>query len=275
MNKLPRQQFPNYSGDGIYLMDIVAIARNNWKTICLATALGFMAAALYVLITPKQYEAASQIQMGKVITIYNLNPVNVEEPNAFTARMNSSGSYSPAQMDSCGIANAIELQEILGKKIKWTLAKGILNAVELRVRDKKPDLALKCFSSIFDLIQTDQQKQAELYSAKAEARLIESQAILDARLKMVNQIDKSGSGITSAYILTLDQIRIYMEVMRVDRNIISFNKDNPPKLIAPINAGNEPVIPKKKIALLIGTFAGLLIGLMLSLLRAGLLKHAS
>jgi hypothetical protein len=272
MDKNSHQNFGGGSQDGLYLMDVIYFFRFYWKLIALLTLLGSVAALVYILITPKQYEGVVQIQMGRVITVYNLNPVNIEEPNAFIAKMNVSGSYSQEQVDACGATNAIEFQEMLGGKIKWSLPKGIMNAVELRVRDKSPGLVSQCLTSLVELVQAVQQKEASAYSSVAESRLIEYQALTDDKQKMINQIDKAGSGITSTYILTLDQIRFYMDTSRIDRNIISFNRDNPPKLIAPINVGNEPAIPKKKIALLIGAFGGLLVGLLTSLFRAGLLN---
>jgi uncharacterized protein involved in exopolysaccharide biosynthesis len=231
--------------------------------------MGFLAAIIYIFITPKQYEGTLQIQMGKVMTIYNLNPVNVEEPNNFIMRMSSSGSYDQEQMEVCGAFDSLEFQKMLGGKIKWSIAKGILNAVELRVRDKDPVKVNKCLTSLFELVKATQAKEAATFSKAAENRLSESLVNLEEKQKIINQIDKAGSGITSTYILTLEQMRTYMDINRIDRNIMSFNKDSPPKLIAPINVGDEPVIPKKKIALLIGAFGGLLVGLLLALFRAG------
>lgn len=48
------------------LIDILRFLKGAYKTICIFGAFGLVAAIIYLVVTPKQYEATAQIAMAQI-----------------------------------------------------------------------------------------------------------------------------------------------------------------------------------------------------------------
>ncbi|QWD64354.1 Wzz/FepE/Etk N-terminal domain-containing protein [Polynucleobacter sp. MWH-UH2A] len=265
----------------ISLLDILAFLKRAYKTILITGIIGLVAAIAYLAITPKQYEAVAQItmaQIGATNNNNNLNPlgINIEEPALLIARLSSPSSFTPEVVTACSKEDSIQSQanasERLSKSVKLSIPKGVANVVEFKAFGSSPQSAKVCANAIFDLIKNTQAQIVTPYIEEAKLKLADDQLRLQEAINLVAKTEKSGGAMSATYLATRDEIRYLLEEISALKNLIAANASRATRPIAPIYASDQPVSPKKHIALLMGVLAGLGLGLLIALARQGYAK---
>ncbi len=274
----------------ISLLDILRFLKSAYKTILVFGALGLAIAIAYLVITPNRFEAVAQIQMAQTsgannnninnnininnnnnnINNNNLNSlgINVEEPALLIARLSSPSSFSAGVIAACGQQAQSNPALATAQTIKLAPIKGISNVVELKTVGPTSEAASICAQAIFELIKTSQAQIQAPYLEEAQTRLVEDKSRLDQAKALVAKADKSGAVMgAAAYLSTRDEIKLLSDQMALLQDLISFSQSHVTRLVSPIYAGDNPVAPKKRIALLAGLLGGLLLGLLIALGR--------
>lgn len=259
-----------------YFKEIIKLLLDTWKTILIFVVLGFMSSVTYLLVTPKKYEAIAQIKMAQINRINNHfsgftssatanndgNPlgVNIEESSLLLARMRIPSSYSAMDFKACGLDYLKYPAEILANLAKFSPVKGVTSIIELRVQMESRDQALSCAQSLFENIRNSQNQIIKPHIDEAKSLLIKYQTRLEDA-KMVNaREDKSGSTLSTSYLVNRDELKFLMEEsIRLD-TFIAAGDARQAKLVSPIYASDIPVSPSKKIVLMGGLFLGLILG---------------
>lgn len=272
----PHSQFEALANqdDEISLIDILSFLKGAYKTILVFGALGLAIAIAYLVITPNRFEAVAQIQMAQTSGANNNNNnlnslgVNIEEPALLIARLSSPSSFSAGAIAACGQQAQSNSALAAVQTIKLTPIKGISNVVELKTVGPTSEAASICAQAIFELIKTSQAQIQAPYLEEAQTRLVEDKSRLDQAKALVAKADKSGAVMgAAAYLSTRDEIKLLSDQMALLQDLISFSQSHVTRLVSPIYASDNPVAPKKRIALLAGLLGGLLLGLLIALGR--------
>lgn len=269
-NQNPREIMLGLSGASeISILDVLVFLKQAYKTILIFGALGALAAIIYLVVTPKQYEALAQITMAQIVASNNgnINPpaTNIEEPALLTARLSNPTSFTPEAIAACGLEGQPNASALLAKAIKIAPAKGLPNIVDLKTFGASPEAAEVCANGIYALIQKSQLQIMAPYLEEVQIRLADDQERLERAKDLVSRSDKGGAAMSATYLSTRDEIRYLLDDMTGLKNILSTSHNRTTRLIAPIYTSNLPVEPKKLTALMTGLFSGLFLGLLISL----------
>lgn len=253
------------------LMDILRFLKGAWKLMALAGILGLAISIVYLVLTPKQYEAASQITMAQIGVANSgyINPlgVNIEEPSLLIARMSLPTSLTPSVIAACSLQDQADSAMMLSKSMKLTVPKGVANIVELKTFGPTPQAAQDCNMAVFELIKTTQAQIIAPYIEEAKTKLVDDEGRLQKAKDLVAKADNSGSAMGAVYLSIRDEIRYLLDEITALKNVVTSNQNRATRLVAPIYAGNMPISPKKRAALAAGLLGGLFFGLLFALGR--------
>ena len=257
--------------DEISLIDILSFLKGAYKTILVFSVLGIAIAIAYLLITPNRFEAVAQIQMAQTSGANNNNlnslGVNIEEPALLIARLGSPTSFNEGAIVACGQQAQSNPALATAQTIKLTPIKGISNVVELKTAGPTPQAASICAQAIFELIKTSQAQILAPSLEEAQMRAAEDKVRLAKAQDFVSKADKSGAAMSAAYLSTRDEIKYLLDEITALQNMVSSTQSRATRLVSPIYASDNPVAPKKRIALLSGLLGGLFLGLLIALGR--------
>lgn len=262
----------------ISLLDILNFLKRAYKTICIFGVIGLVIAIIYLVVTPKQYEAVAQITMAQIGAANNnnnnINPlgVNIEEPAPLIARLSSPTSFTPQVIAACGLQDQANAALALSKSIKLTIPKGVANVVELKTFGPSPQAAQECNLAVFELIKTTQSQIVAPYIADAKLMLDDDIERLAKAKDLLAKADKSGSAIGAAYLSTRDEIRYLLDEITAFKNVVTSNQNRATRLVSPVYAGDTPIAPKKRNTLAAGLFGGLFLGLLIAMGRSMIAK---
>jgi LPS O-antigen subunit length determinant protein (WzzB/FepE family) len=267
---------PNFNSnieDEISLKDIVNFLVESWMAIVLTGLLGIVGSVTYLLITPNQYQATAQIQMAQISTnnSNNISPlgVNVEDPNLLMARLKLPTTYSAQEIKDCGFESSPAVYEVLAATTKFSAVKGVGSIIELKINRGSKEIAITCAQSLFENIKASQNQIIKPYVDEAKTLLVKYQDRLTNSQSLISRADRSGAALSAAYLANRDEVKFLTEeILRLNAFITS-SHTRQAKLVSPIYASDNPVAPKKKIALIAGLFAGLFFGLLLMLGKRG------
>jgi len=268
-------QFVEAKEDEISLLDIFLFFKNEYHFILGFTLLGFVGAALYLWTVPKQYEVIGQIKMAQIANLNNnnnnntVNPlgINIEEPQALIARMALPTSYSKQTIALCGLAEEKDAGALLAKKAKFSIPKGLGGTVDLEIRDTSKEVAQACANAIYEFVKTSQAQLIAPYVEEASKKLIIGKERLSRATEFIARADKSGLGVSGAYLATRDEIRYLVDQISTLQGVINGNESRAARLVAPIYVKDQPVFPQKRTGLLLGLLLGGFLGLLLAVAR--------
>ena len=266
--------------DEISLLDILLFFKNEYQFIVGFTLLGFVGAALYLWTVPKQFEASGQIRMAQIANLNNNNNnnnnninnvaplgTNIEEPQALVARMTLPTSYPKETIALCGLAEEKDAGALLAKKAKLSLPKGLGGTVDLEIRDTSKEVAEACANAIYQFVKMSQAQLIAPYIEEASKKLIIEKERLSLATQFIARADKSGSGVSGAYLATRDEIRYLVDQISALQAVINGNESRAARLVAPIYVKDQPVFPQKRIGLFLGPLLGGFLGLLLAVAR--------
>ena len=268
-------QIVDAKDDEISLLDIFLFFKNEYQFILSFALLGFVGAALYLWAVPQQYEVIGQIKMAQIANLNNNNNINnvaplgtnIEEPQALIARMTLPTSYPKETIALCGLAEEKDAGALLAKKAKLSLPKGLGGTVDLEIRDTSKEVAEACANAIYEFVKMSQAQLIAPYVEEARKKLIIEKERLNRATEFIARADKSGSGVSGAYLATRDEIRYLVDQISTLQAVINGNESRAARLVAPIYVKDRPVFPQKRIGLLLGLLLGGFLGLLLAVAR--------
>lgn len=270
LNNRPNQHshashFAGYSELG--LVDIAMFLRRNWKPFVISACTGASLAVIFFALSPKQYEAISQMQVAQLVTNKNNNGeasiINIENPAILMNRLKSPMTYDENILKVCqhsGNASAMAMA------ISSNIPKGATNTLEIKFKSESKDTSIKCLAELFLLIQSQEVKLTEPYLEEMNKQINE----INGRIK-VNQgiLEKSAQlplGSWS-YFFNLDEIRrLYSERDNL-KNVINLTQVYKAKLLIPPYTMDKPVSPNFYKVILLGLGAGIIFALFFIFLR--------
>jgi hypothetical protein len=273
MDKIaPIQNKPKTLVDDNYrpVINAIYFLWSSRRIIVITTVLGVLLATFYILMTPKQYTAKTQIIMAQIAgSDKNIMPfgANIEEPIALINRLSLPTSYGIDQIEACGLSGAQKPLEAMAKIPKWNAPRGVAGIVEVSVTSSTTKIAKDCIESLFLLIQGTQEKKIAAYIKEAEEKLAGYQRRIEAYKKHApNVMGDQSKEIT--YSATWNEYVLMVEQVLILRNLIGFAEAHGASLAMPIYVDETPVAPKITSLLAGGFFWGLIIGIFIAYLKS-------
>lgn len=256
------------------LMDILCFLKKTWKTISFTSALGLILSLFYLAFAPSKFEAVAQVAMAQIASSNNFSPigVNIEEPALLMARLSSPTSFPLQTISACSLIGDEDSATKLARSIKAITLKAVPNVIEVKVVRSSPEEAKLCAYAIFELIKSTQALIVAPYIEDAKVRLLDANERLSRANDLLTKSYASGSARGGAYLLARDEIRPLLDEIALLNNVVTSNQSRATRLITPIYVSDEPISPKRRIALAMGLFGGIFLGVFYVLLRQMWLK---
>jgi uncharacterized small protein (DUF1192 family) len=190
--------------------------------------------------------------------------VNVEDSNLLVARFSSPSAYPGKVIKDCGFEDIGNSPGALAASVKLSHVKGVESLVELKVNLESKQKVKDCAESLFDHIKISQHEIIKPFVDDAISLLRKYQ---DRLGYIQSQVNKSGSTLSVASLLSIDEVRFLQEEIVSLNTFIARVNNTQTKLISPIYVFDNPVSPNKRKALMAGLFGGLFLGLLLMLCK--------
>jgi hypothetical protein len=176
-------------------------------------------------------------------------------------------TYPKETIALCGLSEQKDAGSVLAKKAKLSLPKGLVGVVDLGIRDTSKEVAETCANAIYEFVKTSQAQLIAPYIEEASKKLIIEKERLSRATEFIVRADKSGSGVSGAYLATRDEIRYLLDQISTLQAVIDGNESRAARLVAPIHVKDQPVFPQTRIGLLLGLLLGGFLGLFLAVVR--------
>ncbi|AWW49186.1 Wzz/FepE/Etk N-terminal domain-containing protein [Polynucleobacter paneuropaeus] len=253
----------------ISLLEILDFFKKSWKIIVLGSFLGLICAIGYLLVTPPMYEATAHIRMAQVSQTNPANPFGavIEDPTSLISRMQFPTNYSPEVISVCDYQDQPQAALALSKAAKFSIPKGVANAVELKVLAPTSQLAASCAQAIFVQIANMQEQLSKNFVEEAKIKLDSDNEHIEGARKLITKADQSGSAMSAAYLSARDELTYFLTDREKMIDLINSVKSRGTRLDSPIYASERPVSPKKAMSLIAGLVAGFFLGLLFALGR--------
>jgi hypothetical protein len=253
----------------ILLFDVVNFLKGAWKTIAIFAFLGIVSSIAYLFVAPYQYEATAQIKLAQINFSLPTAPLGtpVEDQASLLARLQLPSNFGKSVIQACGYEEKAAPAQTLAKDLKFSIARGMVNIIELRLLAQSPQGALDCANAVVANVALLQAETIKPYVEEAKVQLILANERLDSAKRVIAKADQSGSAISAAYLSAKDETTFFLVAREKQLDIINSAERRKTKLAAPIYISEKPVSPKKSFSLLAGLFGGILLGFFLAIGR--------
>jgi uncharacterized protein involved in exopolysaccharide biosynthesis len=269
-NNQQSEDDPSSGGTGeISLSDAVDFVKKSWKVMMLCSILGIISAAVFVATSTPMYEAVAQIRMAQISQINPANPFGtpIEDPSSLIARMQFPTNYSADIVSECGYQDKPQPALALSKAVKFSIPKGLTNAVEVRISAHTPNIAEKCVNALFLQIIEMQERLSRAFVDEAKLKLAVDNERIEAARKLIAKADQSGAAMSAAYLSARDELTYFLTDREKMSDLINSVKSRGTRLDSPIYSSDRPISPKTAVSLLAGLGMGFFLGILLSLGR--------
>lgn len=269
----------NPQADFITAKSILEFLRRKWRWLIGSLLFGYLCGFVFFLFVPAKYEAKALFQTARVLN------EDVESPQQMLERLKFPTFYGKDQIKACLIeSDSPEL--LLSQNISPVVLKGT-SLIQVAYRARSSGLAEHCLIAVMNQI-IDIQNQISrpvIQSASHQLEIAKNQLEVAERLQ--NQLDQrsltvldvTDTRFSQSVVLLSAMMNKREEVARLRKSVIEQIANlNPPstqpaKLVEPIFVSSEPVFPKFLPSVLIGMFAGLVVGGLVFVVRKGLIDR--
>lgn len=262
--------------DEINLFDLVEILKNEWKIWVGTTLIGSVFASLLVLILPPKYEASAIVRVGQVGQVgQGITGATMIEALPDVVERIQSPAFRRAVADKLLGKNAgqEEVAQVMGR-LKASPSKVLkgTNLVEINATGQTPDEALKTAQAILDNLMERHSPLFDQAVEQLKTRLTESTQYLAAFEKdqLAGVVATQGQGAAFIQLAQLAESSRYASLrtqqLAIENALLPLNT-RPTQAVEAISVSDHPVSPKKPLILMIGVFAGGLVGVLLVFVR--------
>ena len=261
------------SNSEVFLLDILIFLKEAWKTIAIMGVLGVLCSIIFLLVTPKQYEATAQIRMMQ-FSHSAINPIGIviEEPSSLILRMQARTNYDEAIILACRYENVLGAADEIAKRLKFSIPKGMVGVVELKVIAPSAEQAKDCASAAVMRIAYLQSELAKPFIDEAKLKLAQDNERIEQTRRLIAKAVQSGQDMSATYLSFKDEMSYYLIDREKIIDFINSAKARGTRLVGPIYAPEHPVSPKKTKSLVVGFMTGLFLGFLIALIRNALPK---
>lgn len=259
------RSFNPFQDDEIYFKDILYFLTESWKKIAMFGLLGLFSSFTLLLLMPSQYEAIAYIKLVQFDGVNQKSSLAIkfEEVNTLIFRLKLPGTFSDKEFQACNPEKSkFSTQELDGRVIKLNVNKSAPSLIELKVRSKSKDVALKCAEAIFEFIRDSQNATKKPYVEELRALLLKNQIRINDLSAEISKKYKSEKELSMAYLINRDDLMFFRNESARLNTLLALGEEEYATLISPATVSDNPVSPNKISILVLGSFFGMLIGLL-------------
>lgn len=251
----------------ITFLETLDFLRNSWQSIAMVGLLGFLGGVSYIALAPKYYEAISQVRMAQIGTSSASSPfgVPIEEPLALISRMQVPSSIANDVSIQCEVGDAADAVTAIYKLVKLSPIKGVPGVVEVKVLSSTKELAKSCSIAIFENIKKSQMALTQVLLEEAKSKLATDDARIESARKLIASAHQLGAAMPAAYLTARDELNFYLADREKMVDLINSVQSRGTTFVSPIYVSDKPAHPNKGISILVGTLAGIFLGLLIAL----------
>lgn len=262
-----QDEYINRVDQEVSLQEIINFFIESWLIILTTIIISLFAATAYLVITPNEFQAVAYIQVARFQDNGRVQWVNYEEPKLLLTRFKVPSVYTEEEIKACGFVNQGDPAKELAMAARFTEIRGGDSLVELKINRPTKDLAKSCATTIFQKIYTHQSQMIKARSEIAKDSLMRYQKQLKGAQELISRADHSTPGISVAYLSVRDELRhLNDEVIKLS-TFISALEAGQARLIAPIYASDNPILPRSYSILMSSFISGFLLGIFLAFIR--------
>lgn len=250
--------------------ELIIFLKENFKLILACTIMGLILAITYLGVTPSQYEATAQIEMAQVADFSHFEGSNprsglslsavrfmIEDPNVLVGRLFLPSSFDEDTINACELPEHPLKNELLARSVKAGVMRKVLNVAELSIRHSSVELATKCATAIFKMIESQQRKMVDAHLERARSAITSLKEMISS-IESELQRSSGAQNQQVTYLAKREELLLLKnQVIALEMRVKSFT---PTRLLAPIFASQKPVFPKRLLTLALGIILGLTIG---------------
>lgn len=276
MEKYSNSELSDGSAE-ISLLDVLNFLKNAWQTIAIFAFLGISASIAFLFVTPQQYEATAQIKLAQINFSLPTAPLGtaVEDQASLLARLQIPSNFGKSTIQACGYEEKRDPSLALSKDLKFSIARGMVNIIELRLLAPSAQKASECADAVVNQVSLLQEEMIKPYVEEAKAGLLVDNERLESAKRIIAKADQSGNAISAAYLAARDEATFFLVEREKKLAILRSVQQRETKLAAPIYISEFPVSPKKGASLLMGLFGGVFLGLVFAIGRQLIIRLKS
>lgn len=254
------------SNDEVSLWDVLDFFKKGWRWLAGGLLLGVACVVVFLVVTPKKYEAQALFQGAKVLG------ADLESSAQVIERLKFPTFYSPEQLKACDISTD-NPSVVLAKRINPVLLKGT-NILQVSYQARSREMAIQCLEAVMDRVIDAQNKQssAALEGAKRQLELTKAQLAEAERIRSmldkrsIGSLDGADAKFSQTVLLLSTTLSKKEEIQRLRKSLLEQMtmleppSTKPAQLIEPIYAPEPAVFPKRLPALAGGVLGGLMLG---------------
>lgn len=261
MNK---QNVVDVDVDANNFANVITFVRQSWKLITVFGVLGLVISGIYGLSKPALYEATLQIKMAQHASYGTIS--YIEQPAELIERLKVPTVYTDEVLRECGVKDGDADGPNINGRFKATGVKGVGDAIEIKLRSNKPEGAKSCANALLKNISAQQQAMIDDLLKGKQAQLERMQKTFADEKNQLDRIKQGEKG-GIAYPTSLSALTsLRAGIDRLNDEFI-FAKTHPTKLMTPIYVSSRPVARKIPLIILLGIFAGIVLGVIFAALR--------
>lgn len=255
-------------------VDLADFFYRRWLQIVMMGMLGMAVSGVYVVMTPKTYEAKWQMSMAQMVagssnTSSNISAninINSEEPAALIQRLRSPLIYTSNALEACGKSSNDTMGEYLDNTLQMQTVKNLPNVAGFRLRMGSPELAKSCADAIVAMVIEQQSSIIHERQEGKKEQVAQYQKLLRDEMLQLNQLKNTQLG-NFGYLAMLDKLTWLRGRIDGLQEEIFLSQKYPSKLLSPIDVSRNPVSPNVNLVLLLGLLLGLITGLLYAISR--------
>lgn len=141
------------------------------------------------------------------------------------------------------------------------------NIIELTTFGLSLQSARECSEAVFGAFQESHSQMVKSFLEEANIRLTLAETRLSESKSLLLKADRSRGVTGEGNIAIREEIRFLLDQIESLKNTINSSKNKPMRLLAPIDIGEVPLAPNKKITFTLGLFGGIFLGLVIAAVR--------
>lgn len=255
--------------DEISLFEISKFLGDNWKLILGIGLAGVVASGGFLAVASSQYAATALVEMAQVPNSNITQTTSIEVPALLVERLKSPSTYTPEAIRTCGLDGVAASVEAMTRIVETTLPKNLGSIAQITVRRDSPELAKQCVGAVFEMVRGQQMELGKPYYDELKTILIGLQSRLRENQDYVAKAEKAGLYQTMYMARRDESIYLTQQINELQRTL---SRNTQTRLVSPIYASPNKVYPKRALTLVLGTMAGLMLGLLLAIGRTMLKK---
>ena len=269
MQESENPEFADNEELSISFLNLMNFLKKTWKTVIVFIFLGIAIALTYIFLAPNQYEATAQIRLAQINFSLSSAPLGtpVEDQASLLARLQFPGNFGKSTIQACGYEDRPQPSQALAKNLKFSIAKGMVNIIELHLLAPSIEKASECVKAVVTQVGLLQQEMISPYVDDAKAELLIDNERLDSARRIIAKADQSGNAFSAISLAARDEMTFFLAEREKKLALIRSAEQRNTKLASPIFIGQKPVSPKKVICLLAGMLGGLFLGLANAICR--------